>query len=155
MMEVASELEGLRRMDAMRDERWMQTMKVEMDALEKNCTWELVPLPPRKKLVGCWWVCTVKHNSDGWLERYKARLVAKGYTQKYRVDYDETFAPVAKIITIRVLLSLAAVLAWSLRGRDHPDARDCLQVSITCQSKGEQRQREDRVLRPSTLRGLS
>ncbi|XP_040362272.1 uncharacterized protein LOC112202395 [Rosa chinensis] len=108
--------------DAMRDEKWMQAMTVEMDALEKNCTWELVSLPPGKKTVGCRWVYTVKHNLDGSVDRYKARLVAKGYTQKYGVDYDETFAPVAKINTIRVLLSLAANLDWPLQQFDVKNA---------------------------------
>ncbi|PRQ27705.1 putative linoleate 9S-lipoxygenase [Rosa chinensis] len=108
--------------DAMKDEKWAKAMAVEMDALEKNQTWELVSLPPGKKTVGCRWVYTVKHNSDGSVDRYKARLVAKGYTQKYSVDYDETFAPVAKINTIQVLLSLAANLDWPLQQFDVKNA---------------------------------
>ena len=108
--------------DAIKEEKWAKAMEVEMDALKKNGTWDLVPLPPGKKTVGCRWVYTVKHNADGSVDRYKARLVAKGYTQKYGVDYDETFAPVAKINTIRVLMSLAANLDWPLQQFDVKNA---------------------------------
>ncbi|KAI5349904.1 hypothetical protein L3X38_002795 [Prunus dulcis] len=94
--------------DALSNPKWMDAMNVEMDALNKNKTWDLVPLPQGKKAVGCRWVFTLKHKADGFINRYKARLVAKGYTQTYGVDYLETFAPVAKLNTVRVLLSLAA-----------------------------------------------
>ena len=68
--------------------------------------------------MGCKWVSTVKYNSDGSLERYKARLVAKGFTQTYGIDYLETFASVAKLNTMRVLLSIAANLDWPLQQLD-------------------------------------
>ena len=93
-----------------------------MKALEKNGTWELVDLPRGKTTVGCKWVFTVKYKSDGSLERYKARLVAKGFTQTYGIDYLETFAPVAKLNSVRVLLSLVANRDWPQQHLDVKNA---------------------------------
>ncbi|KAH9697911.1 retrovirus-related pol polyprotein from transposon RE1 [Citrus sinensis] len=93
---------------------WKLAVLEEMNALKKNGTWEIVDLPKEKKTVGCKWVFTLKCNADGSVERYKARLVAKGFTQTYGIDYQETFAPVAKINSIRVLISLAVHSDWNL-----------------------------------------
>ncbi|CAL9022112.1 unnamed protein product, partial [Prunus brigantina] len=108
--------------EALKDPKWVQAIKEEMRALEKNQTWTLQTIPRGKKTIGCRWVFTIKHNADGSIERYKARLVAKGYTQTYGIDYEETFAPVAKLNTVRVLLSLAANLDWPLHQFDSPRA---------------------------------
>ncbi|KAK6791582.1 hypothetical protein RDI58_010663 [Solanum bulbocastanum] len=108
--------------EALGNKEWEKAMKVEMEALEKNKTWEIVELPEGKKLVGCRWVFTLKYRSDGSIERFKACLVAKGYTQTYGIDYLETFAPVAKMKTVRILLSLAVAFNWNLQQFDVKNA---------------------------------
>ncbi|RVW98769.1 Retrovirus-related Pol polyprotein from transposon RE1 [Vitis vinifera] len=100
--------------EALTKREWKDAMREEMSALEKNKTWEIVERPKGKNIVDCKWIFTLKYKADGSLERHKARLIAKGYTQTYGVDYQETFAPVAKMNTIRILLSLAAHYNWQL-----------------------------------------
>lgn len=108
--------------EALKDPKWREAMNEEMKALQKNSTWEVVDLPEGKIPVGCRWVFTIKYKADGTIERCKARLVAKGYTQTYGIDYMETFAPVAKINTVRILLSLAVNLDWPLHQFDVKNA---------------------------------
>ena len=90
----------------------------EMNALRKSGTWEIVDLLKIKKTVGCKQVFTVKCKADGSIEKYKARLVANGFTQNYRIDYQETFAPVAKLNSISILLSLSVNLNQPLHQLD-------------------------------------
>ena len=89
-------------------------MKEELDALSKNHTWDLVTLPSRKSVVGCKWIYKIKTHSDGSIEHYKTCLVAKGFTQEYVIDYEETFAPVARISSVCALLAIAAANKWGL-----------------------------------------
>ncbi|MCO5578964.1 hypothetical protein L7F22_032815 [Adiantum nelumboides] len=93
-------------------------MDDEMDALVKNDTWDLVRLPSGKKAIDSKWVYKVKCKSDGSVERYKARLVAKGCAQTKGLDYDETFSPVAKMTTVRLVIAMASMFGWKLRQMD-------------------------------------
>ncbi|RVW12231.1 Retrovirus-related Pol polyprotein from transposon RE1 [Vitis vinifera] len=108
--------------EALADRRWKAAVNEEMKSLQKNETWELVECPPGKKPVGYRWIYIVKYKVDDSIERFKVRLVAKGYTQTYGIDYAETFTPVAKINTVRVLLSLATNLDWPLQQFDVKNA---------------------------------
>ncbi|RVW62895.1 Retrovirus-related Pol polyprotein from transposon TNT 1-94 [Vitis vinifera] len=93
--------------EALQQPEWRQAIREEIKALKKNGTWELSNLLKGKHLVGCKWIFTIKFKPDGSIERYKARLVAKGFAQTYSIYYQETFILIAKLNTIRVLLSLA------------------------------------------------
>ncbi|PKI57900.1 hypothetical protein CRG98_021688 [Punica granatum] len=83
--------------EAARYYHWREAMNAELSALERNGTWVVTDLPHGKQAIGCKWVYKVKRKADGLIERYKARLVAKGYTQIEGLDFDETFALVAKL----------------------------------------------------------
>ncbi|KAM1262144.1 hypothetical protein ACFX2G_027916 [Malus domestica] len=100
--------------EAAKDEAWMKGMKDELSMIEKNATLDMVNIPSDKPIIGVKWVFKTKLNLDGTVQKHKARLVAKGYAQKPGVDYNETFAPVARLDTIRTLIALAAQKSWKL-----------------------------------------
>ncbi|RVW73434.1 Retrovirus-related Pol polyprotein from transposon TNT 1-94 [Vitis vinifera] len=108
--------------EALKISEWKKAVQDEIDALEKNGTWTITDLPVGKRPVGCKWIFTIKYKADGSVERFKARLVARGFTQSYGIDYQETFAPVAKLNTIRILLSLAVNQDWCLQQLDIKNA---------------------------------
>ena len=101
---------------------WQQAMKEELDALHKTGTLDLVDLSSGKSAIGCKWVYNIKTRSDGTVYRYKARLVAKGFTQEYVIDYEETFAPVARLSYVRTLIAVSAARKWPLFQMDVKNA---------------------------------
>ena len=104
--------------EAAKDANWRAAMEEEMHALAENETWDLVDAPKGVKPIGCRWVYKIKYNIDGSVNQYNVRLVAKGYAQKHGIDYDETFAPVAKMTTVHVLLAVATAKGWHLHQMD-------------------------------------
>ncbi|KAG7547985.1 Integrase catalytic core [Arabidopsis suecica] len=108
--------------EAMQTKEWRDAVQEEIGAMTRNHTWDEEALPSRKKTVSSRWIFTIKYKSNGEIERYKARLVARGFTQTYGADYKETFAPVAKLHTVRVVLSLATNLSWELWQMDVKNA---------------------------------
>jgi len=97
-----------------KEESWRKAMEDEIEVIEKNKTWKLVERPQDKEIIGVKWIYKVKYNVDGSVQRNKARLVAKGYSQQPGVDFHETFAPVARLDTVRALISLVAQNGWLL-----------------------------------------
>ena len=104
--------------EAVQSPDWRAAKDKGITALELTNTWTLTTLPPGKVPIGCKWVYRTKYKFDGSIKRYKAHLVAKGYTQRVGLDYTNTFSPVAKSVSIRIVLSLAAVKGWVLYQMD-------------------------------------
>ena len=104
--------------EATGSEVWENAMQDEFNTLVKNQTWELFELPSGKQAIGCKWIYKRKFKADGTVDKYKARLVAKGYAQTEGIDYRETFAPVAKMNTVRLILPLATQMGWQLHQMD-------------------------------------
>jgi histone deacetylase 1/2 len=106
----------------LQDPKWKNAMDEEYHALMKNQTWHLVPPRHGTNIIDCRWIYKVKHKADGSVDRYKARLVAKGFKQRYGLDYEETFSPVVKTDTVRLVLAISVSRGWSLRQLDIKNA---------------------------------
>ncbi|UYV73987.1 hypothetical protein LAZ67_11001719 [Cordylochernes scorpioides] len=110
---IAESLEPVTYEEAMSSKdkiNWEIAMNEEKQALIKNKTWELMDLPDNAKAIGCKWIFRIKRKSNGEIDRYRARLVGKGFSQRRGIDYKETFAPVVRYDSVRVLLALATVM---------------------------------------------
>jgi len=99
-------------------ERWKEAVTEEIGRLESFGTWQLVKRPTNTNIVGCRWVFREKHDAEGKVAKYRARIVARGFTQEFGVDYEETFAPVAKLPSIRAVIALAIQHSWELHQMD-------------------------------------
>ncbi|GJS59765.1 ribonuclease H-like domain, reverse transcriptase, RNA-dependent DNA polymerase [Tanacetum coccineum] len=104
--------------EASTDQKWIEAMKVELDSINRNNTWELTNLPKGHKAIGLKWVFKTKRDANGNIVKHKARLVAKGYIQEHGIDFEEVFAPVARMETIRLLLAIAANNKWEVHHLD-------------------------------------
>ncbi|KAA0035484.1 putative mitochondrial protein [Cucumis melo var. makuwa] len=106
--------------EAFNHPHWKKAMEEEFEALQKNDTWSLTSQNPNQKIVGCKWVFKIKRNSYRSIARYKVRLVAKEFHQTPNIDYHETFSPVVKPVTIRMLLTIAIMKGWSILKSSYP-----------------------------------
>jgi hypothetical protein len=104
--------------EARGDWSWIKAMREEMASIEHNNTWSLVSLPRGHRAIGLKWVFKLKRDEEGNIAKYKARLVAKGYVQQAGVDFDEVFAPVARMESVRMLLAAAAQEGWFVHHMD-------------------------------------
>jgi hypothetical protein len=104
--------------EAVQDPTWVDAMVEEYDSIFKNSAWEIVPRLVDKSVVGSRWIYKVKQDVDGSMEKYKARFVARGFSQIEGIDYDETFAPVARYSSIRSILALSAQMGWRIHQMD-------------------------------------
>jgi hypothetical protein len=104
--------------EASQQQVWRDAMVEEYASIMKNDVWEVVPRPEGKSVIGSRWIYKIKHAADGSVEKFKARFVAKGFSQKEGIDYDETFAPVARYTSIRAVISIAAEMGWKIHQMD-------------------------------------
>uniref|UniRef100_A0A2N9F1W8 CCHC-type domain-containing protein n=1 Tax=Fagus sylvatica TaxID=28930 RepID=A0A2N9F1W8_FAGSY len=109
---------GVKLMKSHDAEQWLKAMHEELDSISKNEVWDLTELPTGRKPVGCKWVLRKKYKADGSLDKYKARLVAKGFTQQPGMDFVDTYSPVAKFASVRIIMVVASRLDLELHQLD-------------------------------------
>ena len=107
---------------AMKQEVWRRVMKEEIEAIEKNSTWELVKLPEKCKSIGVKWIYKIKRDNSREITRYKAWLVVKGFSQVRGVDFEEVFSPVARPEFILIIVAMAAQFKRKLHHLDEKSA---------------------------------
>jgi hypothetical protein len=104
--------------EAIQKKEWADAMTEEYQSIIKNDVWEIVPRPKSKDVVSSKWLFKIKHAADGSIEKHKARFVARGFFQKKGIDYEETFAPIARYTSIKTIIALAAKMKWKLHQMD-------------------------------------
>jgi hypothetical protein len=104
--------------EAERHAAWCATMQSEMDAVEKNRTWEPADLPRGHRVITLKWVFKLKRDEAGAIVKHKARLVARGFVQREGIDFDDTFAPVTRMESVRLLFALVAQKGWRVHHTD-------------------------------------
>jgi hypothetical protein len=118
MVRVIQEVEPICFEHAIGNPKWDNAMDDQMAVLDANATWELVALLKDKKVIQCKWVYKVKHNVDGFVNKYKTRLVTKGYAQTYCMDYEKTYNRIAKMTTVGIIIAMVVTKGWSLHQMD-------------------------------------
>jgi hypothetical protein len=111
--------------EATQKKEWADAMTEECQSIVNNDVWEIVPRPKSKDVVSSKWLFKIKPAVDGSIEKYKARIVARGFSQKEGIDYEETFAPVARYTSIRTIIALAAKMKWKLHQMDVDHHSSC------------------------------
>ena len=104
--------------EAVEEPTWVDAMIEEYDSIIRNSAWEIVPRPEGKSVVGSQWIYKVKQAADGSVEKYKAIFVAYGFSQIKEIDYEETFAPVARYSSMQTILSLSSQMGWHIHQMD-------------------------------------
>ena len=104
--------------EAVEDPAWVDAMVEEYDSIVRNSAWEIFPRPEGKSVVGLRWIYKVKQAADGSVEKYKATFFAQGFSHIEGIDYEETFAPVARYSSIRTILALSAQMGWHIHQMD-------------------------------------